>query len=59
MKHYTIEEIKNKMADRNLREMASRIGISEGTLYNLGKKGSTINLTTYEKIVEYLFGDQE
>jgi transcriptional regulator with XRE-family HTH domain len=50
----TMQEIKTKLEDRNLRVIAERTGVSYQTLWRLTKNGSTPSASTTEKISEYL-----
>jgi len=57
MRFWTLEEIKARLADSNIRAVAKKIGIHEQTLYGFMKsKGKSINFDTYRKLVEYLEG---
>jgi len=56
----TIEDIKEAMKDRNATVVAEKIGIHRQTIYDImsGKRNS-VNFATYQKLVDYLFPDQE
>ena len=50
----TIEEVKYKLRDRNVKFVAEQIGVHYNTLYKLIKGYSGVNHTTYLKLVKYL-----
>ena len=53
---YTLEEVKDTLSDRNLKVVAKRIGIHPYTLYDIVNGKSKPSITTYEKLVTYLYG---
>lgn len=55
---YTIEQIKEKLADKKISVIAERTGLSRQEIYNV-KLGKNISFATYEKLVHYLFPDGE
>ena len=50
----TIEQIREKMSDRNLREVARRTGVSYWTLYRLSHKDIAISEQVKTVLIEYL-----
>ena len=50
----TLQEIKEKLADRNVKLVALAIGVHPNTLYNIVKNNNAPRHSTYQKLVEYL-----
>jgi len=50
----TLEEIKVKLADRNLKEVSRRTGISYARIYNLATERTEMTYTTVKTISDYL-----
>lgn len=50
-----IEQIRESLADRNIREVAKRAGISEATIYR-ALRGQDIKLSTLARLSSYLEG---
>jgi hypothetical protein len=59
MKIYSLDEVKEALEDRNIRLGAQRVGVHEQTLYNIVWGKSGMSRQTYEKLVPYLFGNNE
>ena len=56
VKVYTLDEIREKMYDRNIVRVSEVTGIPKDTLYSIiYKRVQTIKLDTYTKLVEYLY----
>ena len=57
MRFWTLEEIKARLSESNIRAVAKRIGVHEQTLYSfMSSKSRSVNFETYRKLVEYLEG---
>ena len=54
---YTIEQIKEKLTDKKISVISERTGLSRQEIYNV-KNGKNISFATYEKLVHYLFPDE-
>ena len=52
----TVDEIKEKLRDRNIKLVAEIIGVHYNTLYKLVNGDGGINHNTYLKLVDYLKG---
>ena len=52
----TIEEIREKLADRHLKIVAKAIGVHPNTLYNIVNGKNEPSYAVYQKLVEYLKG---
>lgn len=57
-KKISIEDVKEKMSDRNASEVARRIGISPGTMANFLKGTYNLSLANFQKLVEYLYPEE-
>lgn len=56
---YTVEQIREAMRDRNQAEVARRTGIHPMTITKIMNGQDSMNLSTYKKLVEYLFLDSK
>lgn len=56
---YTIEQIREAMKDRNQAEVARRTGIHPMTINKIMNGQDSMNFSTYQKLVEYLFGGEK
>lgn len=54
---YTIEQIKEKLTDKKISVISERTGLSRQEIYNV-KNGKNISFATYEKLVHYLFPEE-
>jgi transcriptional regulator with XRE-family HTH domain len=53
----TLIQIKNKLEDRNLKEVSKKSGVKYGTLYNIATgKNDNPSYKTLEKLSDYLKG---
>lgn len=53
---YSIEQIRDALKDRRITLVAERTGLHRETLYNIvNSRQKSMNLDTYEKLVNYLF----
>ena len=52
----TLEEIIEKLADRNIKIVAKAIGVHSNTLYNIVNNKSEPSYTVYQKLIAYLKG---
>lgn len=55
---YSIEDVKEKMSDRNASEVARRIGLSPGTMANFLSGKYNLSLANFQKLAEYLYGKE-
>lgn len=56
---YTVDQIREKMRDRNQTEVARRTGIHPMTINKIMNGQDSMNLSTYQKLINYLFPDGE
>lgn len=56
---YTVEQIREAMRDRNQTEVARRTGIHPMTINKIMNGQDSMNLSTYKKLVDYLFQNKE
>ncbi len=56
---YTVEQIREIMRDRNQAEVARRTGIHPMTITKIMNGQDSMNLSTYKKLVDYLFPEGE
>ena len=56
---YTVEQIRAAMRDRNQAEVARRTGIHPMTITKIMNGQDSMNLSTYKKLIDYLFQDKE
>jgi len=54
---YSIEQIKEKLADKKISVISERTGLSRQEIYNV-KLNKNISFATYEKLVHYLFPEE-
>ena len=52
----TLDEIKEKLKDRNIKIVANTIGVHFNTLYKIVHGTNQPNHSTYTKLVDYLKG---
>lgn len=56
---YTVEQIRAAMRDRNQAEVARRTGIHPMTITKIMNGQDSMNLSTYKKLIDYLFQNKE
>lgn len=54
----TLDDIRDKLKDRNLSAVAQIVGIDKMTLYRVTNGNMSINYRTYEKLVNYLYPEE-
>jgi hypothetical protein len=60
LNNVTMERIRVALNDRNLAKVAVSTGLHENTIRSIAAgKNNNPHMTTYEKLVKYLFGNQE
>lgn len=59
-KKYSLEEFRIALSDRNLTAVARKTGLSSLTIQNIvNKKADYMSLRTHDKLVAYLFPEDE
>ena len=60
LSNVTMERIRTALKDRNLARVAMSTGLHENTIRAIASgKNNNPHMTTYEKLVKYLFGNQD
>jgi len=60
MDNVTMERIRFALKDRNLARVAISTGLHENTIRAIAAgKNNNPHMTTYEKLVKYLFGNKD
>lgn len=54
----TIDEIRAALADRNLREVSRRSGVSYRTLWSMAREKTVPNYATVKAVSDYLMADR-
>lgn len=56
---YSVEDVKEKMADRNATKVAKAIGITQAAMSGFLAGRFNLSLANFEKLVDYLYPEEE